>query len=80
MFLQILIGTYKNIFGKISRKPFIPPFFQIDGHVSTVTESADFGFNQLLRCPQDPQGCLEKQNCPLSLNLVVWRAKIGPKS
>ena len=34
MFLQILIGTYKNIFGKISRKPFIPPFFQIDGNVS----------------------------------------------
>ena len=27
-----------------------------------------------------PQGCLEKQNCPLSLNLAVWCAKIGPKT
>ena len=46
----------------------------------TVTESADFGFNPLLRRPQGPQGCLEKQNCPLSLNLAVWCAKIGPKT
>ena len=46
----------------------------------TVTESADSGFNPLLRRPQGPQGCLEKQNCPLSSNLVVWCAKIGPKS
>ena len=30
--------------------------------------------------PQGPQGCLEKQNCPLSSNLVVWCAKIGLKS
>ena len=37
----------------------------------TVTESAEFGFNLLLRRPQGPQGCLEKQNCPLSFNLVV---------
>ena len=29
---------------------------------------------------QDPQGCLKKGNCPLSLNLAVWCAKIGPKS
>ena len=43
----------------------------------TVTESADFGFNPILRRPQGPQGCLEKQNCPLSWNLVVWCAKIG---
>ena len=27
-----------------------------------------------------PQGCPEKQNYPLSLNLVVWSAKIGPKT
>ena len=26
------------------------------------------------------QGCLEKRNHPLSLNLVVWCAKIGPKT
>ena len=34
----------------------------------------------LFRCLQGPQGCLEKQNHPLSSNLVVWRAKIWPKS
>ena len=38
-----------------------------------------FQITPLLRCPQGPQGCLEKQNCPLSLNLAVWCAKIGPK-
>ena len=34
----------------------------------------------LLWRPQGPQGCLEKQNYPLSLNLVVWCAKIGSKT
>ena len=34
----------------------------------------------LFRRPQGSQGCLEKQNCPLSSNLVVWCAKIGPKT
>ena len=34
----------------------------------------------LFRRPQGPQGCPEKQNYPLSLNLVVWCAKIGPKT
>ena len=49
-------------------------------YIDTVTETADFGFILLLWLPQGPQGCLEKQNCPLSLNLVVWCAKIGFKS
>ena len=34
----------------------------------------------LFRRPQDPHGCLEKQNHPLSSNLVVWSAKIGHKT
>ena len=34
----------------------------------------------LLWRPQGFQGCLEKRNCPLSLNLAVWCAKIGPKT
>ena len=34
----------------------------------------------LLWCPQQPQGCLEKQNHPLSSNLVVWCAKIGSET
>ena len=33
----------------------------------------------LFRRPQGPQGCLEKRNHPLSSNLMVWCAKIGPK-
>ena len=34
----------------------------------------------LFRCPQGPQGCLEKWNHPLSSNLVVRCAKIGPQT
>ena len=34
----------------------------------------------LFRCLQSPHGCLEKQNYPLSLSLVVWCAKIGPQT
>ena len=50
------------------------------GVQNTVTKSADFGFIPLFWLPQGPQGFLEKQNHPLSSNLVVWCAKIGPKS
>ena len=46
----------------------------------TVTESADLGFIPLLWRPQGPQGCLEQQNHPLSSNLVIWCAKMGPKT
>ena len=38
-----------------------------------------FCSNQLNLSNQGPQGCLEKQNYPLSSNLVVWCTKIGPK-
>ena len=34
----------------------------------------------LLWRSQGPQGCLEKRNCPLSLNLAGWCAKIWPKT
>ena len=34
----------------------------------------------LFRRPQGSHGCQEKRNHPLNLNLVVWCAKIGPKS
>ena len=34
----------------------------------------------LFRRPQRSHGCLEKRNHPLSWNLVVWCAKIGPKT
>ena len=48
--------------------------------ISTVTEWADFGFFLLLWRPQGSQGCLKKQNHPLSLNLAVWCAKMDLKT
>ena len=50
------------------------------GSPFTVTNLANSCVTPLFRRPQGSQGCLEKQNCPLSLNLVVWCAKIGPKT
>ena len=47
---------------------------------ATGTESADSDFNPLLRRPKGPQGCLEKQICPLSSNLVVRCAKLDLKA
>ena len=34
----------------------------------------------LFRRPKAPQRCQEKRNHPLSSNLLVWCAKIGPKT
>ena len=48
--------------------------------VHTVTDLANSCVTPPFRRPQGSQGCLEKQNYPLSLNLVVWCAKIGPKT
>ena len=45
-----------------------------------MTDLANSCAIPLFRRPQGSQGCLEKQNLPLSWNLVVWRAKIGPKT
>ena len=42
----------------------------------TVTDLANSCVTPLFRRPQGSQGCLEKQNHPLSSNLVVWCAKI----
>ena len=36
--------------------------------------------SQIIWGPQGPQGCLKKQNHPLSSNLVVWCTKIQPKT
>ena len=46
----------------------------------TVTDLANSCVTPLFRRPQGSQGCLEKRNHPLSSNLVVWCAKIGPKT
>ena len=46
----------------------------------TVTDLANSCANPLFRRAQGSQGCLEKQNHPLSWILVVWCAKIGPKT
>ena len=48
--------------------------------MAKVTDLANFCATPLFRLPQDFQGCLEKQNYPLSSNFVVWCAKIGPKT
>ena len=45
-----------------------------------MTDLANSCVTTLFRRPQGSQGCLEKQNHPLSSNLVVWCAKIGPKT
>ena len=47
---------------------------------STVTDLAKTCVTPLFRRPQSPQGCPKKQNHSLSSNLVVWCAKIGPKT
>ena len=44
------------------------------------TRLTNFGFTPLLWHPQCPQGCLKKRKCLLTLNLVVWCTKIGPKT
>ena len=54
-------------------------FFSVD-ICCTVTKSADFGFIPLLWRPQVPQGCLDKLNHSIKWNLVLWCAKIGPKT
>ena len=46
----------------------------------TVTDLANSCATPLFRRPQGSQGCLEKQNHPLSLKLVVWCAKIEHKT
>ena len=45
-----------------------------------MTDLANSCVTPLFRRPQGSQGCLEKQNHPVSSNLVVWCAKIGPKT
>ena len=45
-----------------------------------VTDFANSCITSLFRRPQGSQGCPEKQNPPLSWNLVVCCAKIGPKT
>ena len=47
---------------------------------TTVTDLANSCVTPLFRRPQGFQGCLENRNYPLSSNLVVWCAKIGPKT
>ena len=49
-------------------------------YIGTVTDLANFCVTPLFRRPQGSHGCLEKQNYPLSSNLVVWCAKIGSKT
>ena len=45
-----------------------------------MTDLANSCVNPLFRRSQGSQGCLVKWNHPLSWMLVVWCAKIGPKT
>ena len=55
--------------------PYLYPWYS-----DTVTDLANSCATPLFRRSQGFQGCLEKQNHPLSSNLVVWCSKIGPKT
>ena len=74
-FKTILIKlTLGNIFINLKKSTRAAPLSQNSWYIFEMQ------ITPLLRRPQGPQGCLEKQNCPLSLNLAVWCAKIGPKT
>ena len=49
-------------------------------HLKNTWNIFQIQITPLLWRPQGPQGCLEKQNFPLSSNLVVWCTKIWPKT
>ena len=70
-------GTSRNKKKFLSRCPFVLGQWQ---EQITVTDSPNSCATPLFRHPQGSQGYLEKQNHPLSLNLVVWCAKIWPKT
>ena len=73
--ITILIKlTLGNIFIKVKKSARAAPLSQNSWYIFQMQ------ITPLLRRPQGPQGCLEKQNCPLSSNLAVWCAKIGPKT
>ena len=73
--ITILIKlTLGNIFIKVKKSARAAPLSQNSWYIFQMQ------ITPLLRRPQGPQGCLEKRNCPLSSNLAVWCAKIGPKT
>ena len=73
--MTILIKlTLGNIFAKVKKSASAAPLSQNSRYIFQMQ------ITLLLRRPQGPQGCLEKRNCPLSSNLAVWCAKIGPKT
>ena len=73
--MTILIKlTLGNIFVKVKKSARAAPLSQNSWYIFQMQ------ITPLLRRPQGPQGCLEKRNCPLSSNLAVWCAKIGPKT
>ena len=73
--MTILIKlTLGNIFIKVKKSARAAPLSQNSWYIFQMQ------ITPLLWRPQGPQGCLEKQNCPLNLNLVVWCTKIGSKT
>ena len=79
---RLAMGTY-HAMSQFCFSARIWDFYKVEylsSHCITVTDLANFCATPLFRRPQGSQGCLEKQNYPLSSNLVVWCAKIGPKT
>ena len=56
------------------------PLSLLPTNTSTVTDLANFCAAPLFKRTQGSQACLEKRNHLLSSNLVVWCAKIEPKT
>ena len=74
--------SYSRYSSKITGWKLIGPYLFISYFACndiTLTDLANFCFTPLFWHPQGPQGCLEKQNHPLSSNLVVWCASIWKK-
>ena len=73
--MTILIKlTLGNIFIEVKKSARAAPLSQNSWYIFQMQ------ITPLLWRSQGPQGCLEKRNCPLSSNLAVWCAKIGPKT
>ena len=77
----VIIIYQSTSFAKLKSKESVAAWlYHLHSISYTVTNLANSCVTPLFRRPQDSQGCLEKWNHPLSSNLVVWCAKIGPKT
>ena len=74
-----LFENYANVAMQSDNVTFLSFFTRWRHHPKNSWNIFQIQITPLLWRPQGLQGCLEKQNYPLSWNLVFWCAKIGPK-